>query len=363
MPLDITPTRVFTQAEILTGSRNTRYYLDLLDGSDSFVRRLDGTVSGKLEWLVNRQVKGAGDITLRDVSQPIDWLTARVRPVMVIDGLPEQRLGVFLAAEAPDGWDNGRSWAVKLLDKTTILDQDIITTTYSVDAGTVVTTTIISIITGAGIANYAITPSAATLPGAMAWQAGTSKLRIINDLLKVIGYFALYANFDGALVGEPYTLPASRPILYELIDGDTSVYDPNFTRDVDIWTIPNRVVIVGQGDGTTAALTSSIDNTSASSPYSIANRGRVIGYTESGVEADSQATLDAYARRILVEKTTPTSSVQISHSPLPGVSVNNAVRFRRVPAGIDARHTVLRTTITLDGTQLATSELREVVDL
>jgi hypothetical protein len=110
-------------------------------------------------------------------------------------------------------------------------------------------------------------------------------------------------------------------------------------------------------------LTSSIDNTDADSPYSIANRGRVIGYSETGVEADSQATLDAYARRRLVELTTPTSSVQISHSPLPGLTVNNAVRFRRVPAGIDARHTVTRTTITLDGTALATSDLREVVDL
>jgi hypothetical protein len=252
---------------------------------------------------------------------------------------------------------------VKLLDKTTILDQDIITTTYSVAAGTVVTTEIISLITGAGVTNYAITASSATLTGGMAWQPGTSKLRIVNDLLAAIGYFALYANFDGALVGEPYVLPASRPILYELIDGPTSVYDPNFTRDVDIWRIPNRVVITGQGDGTTAALTSSIDNTDADSPYSIANRGRVIGYSETGVEADSQATLDAYARRRLVELTTPTSSVQISHSPLPGVTVNNTVRFRRVPAGIDARHTVTRTTITLDGTALATSDLREVVDL
>jgi len=363
MPTDITPVRVFTQDEILTGSRNTRYYLDLLAADDSFVTRLDGMLSGKLEWIANRQVKGAGDIVIRDVSQAINWLSARVRPVMVIEGLPEQRLGVFLASEAPDGWDNGRSWAVKLLDKTTILDQDIITTTYSVAAGTVVTTEIISIITGAGITNYAITASSATLSGGMTWQPSTSKLRIVNDLLAAIGYFALYANFDGALVGEPYALPAGRPILYELIDGPTSVYDPNFTRDVDIWRIPNRVVIVGQGDGATAALTSSIDNTDADSPYSIANRGRVIGYSETGVEADSQATLDAYARRRLVELTTPTSSVQISHSPLPGLTVNNAVRFRRVPAGIDARHTVTRTTITLDGTALATSDLREVVDL
>lgn len=362
MPIDILPIRVFTEQEILTGNRNTSYYLDILNPDESFVARLDGVTDGKLDWIANALVKGGGDLTVTDVNQPINWLSSRIRPVMAIEGLPEQPLGIFLAAEAPDSWDNGRTWAVKLLDKTTILDQDIITATYSVAAGTVVTTEIVAILTGAGITNYAITPSAATLAGALVWKPNTSKLRIVNDLLAAIGYFSLYANFNGQLIGEPYVLPADRALAYEFLDNSEGIYKPAFTRDVDIWKIPNRVVITGQGDGTTAALTSLAENTDPASPYSIPNRG-VKGYSEEGVEAADQATLDAYARRRLVELTTPTATIEIEHSPLPGLAVNQAVRFRRQPAGIDSRHVISKTRIVLDGKALATSSLREVVDL
>jgi hypothetical protein len=360
------PIRTFTAQEILTGNRSTAYYLEVLDSSDSFVKRLDGVTYGSFDWVANAMVKGAGQLTVQDVSQGVNWLTARIRPVMAISGLPIQPLGVYLASEAPEvftGPAGGKSWAVKLLDKTTILDQDIIFETYSLAAGAVVTTEIINVIVSSGITNYKVQASAATLVGALTWQPGTSKLRIINDLLAVLNYFSLYANFDGQLIGEPYVVPAKRPIVYEFLDGENCIYVGEFNRDRDIWKIPNRVVIVGMGDAATAALSSSIDNTDPTSPYSIANRGRVIGYSEEGVEVADQTTLDAYARRKLIEKTTPTASVEIKHSPIPGLTVNQTARFRRTTAGIDARHTVAKTTIVLDGSALQTTILREVVDL
>jgi hypothetical protein len=356
------PIRTFTTQEILTGNRNTKYYLDILDDNDVWISRLDGVTDGSLDFVANAMVKGGGSLTVRDVSQSVDWLNQRFRPTMAIQGLPEQPLGVFVVSEAPESWDSGRSWAVKLLDKSSILDQDIITTTYTVAAGSVITDAIITIIDGVGLTRN-IVASSKTLVGSMVWLPGTSKLRIINDLLGVLNYFSLYMAYDGTLIGEPYVLPQSRPIAYEFLDGVNAIYQASFNRDYDIWKIPNRVVITGQGDGTTAALTSSIDNTSTSSPYSIANRGRVIGYTEEGVEAADQATLDAYARRRLNELTTPTSGVEIAHAPLPGLAVNNVVRFRRALAGIDATHTVSKTTITLKGDALAVSTLREVVNL
>lgn len=359
----VIPVRVLTEKEILVGNRNTKFYLEVLDANDSVQGRLDGVTDGRLDWVANASVKGGGSLTVRDVSQDINWLSARIRPVMAISGLSIQPLGIFLPSEAPESHDNGKSWAVKLLDKTTILDQDTVAETYGLDAGTVVTTAIVTLIESAGIYNHAITPSTATLAGAMVWETGTSKLRIINDLLSLINYFSLYANFDGQVVGGPYTLPAKRPLVYEFIDGSTSIYDPNFVRDSDIWSIPNRVTIVGTGDGTTAALTSTYDNTSTTSPYSIANRGRVIGHVETGIEAASQTVLDAYARRRLVELTSPTAGVQIKHSPIPGLAVNQAARFRRVTANIDARHVVSKTSIILKGNALAETTLREVVDL
>jgi hypothetical protein len=359
----IIPIRILTPQEILVGSRNTRFYVDVLDQNDSPLARLDGVTDGELDWLSNATVKGGGDLTVKDVEQTIDWLSARLRPYMVIEGLPVQPLGVWLPAEAPESWANGRSWAIKLLDKSTILDQDSVAQTYALAAGSVVTNEIVTLIQSAGITNHAITASVAVLDGDLVWSAGTSKLRIINDLLDLINYFSLYSNFEGQMVGSPYVLPANRPIAYEFIDGPESIYEPNFARDADIWSIPNRVTLVGVGDGTTAALTSTADNVDPLSPYSQPRRGRVIGRTETGIEAVDQAALDAAAKTRLIELTSPTAGVEISHSPVPGLYINQAAKFRRQPAGIDARHVVSRTHLKLTGKALAVSTLREVVDL
>lgn len=359
----ITPIRVLTAHEILVGNRNTRFYLDILGPDDDPLFRLNGVSDGRLDWVANAVVKGGGELTVTDVNQSINWLTARLKPWMQIEGLPVQPLGIFLPAEAPEDWGNGRTWHMKLLDKTTILDQDTIATTYALDIGTVVTTAIRSLIEGVGITNHSITNSTATVLYPMVWSPGTSKLRIINDLLASINYFSLYCNYDGQIVAEPYILPAARPIFYEFIDGPESIYDPKFSRDNDIWSIPNRVTLIGAGDGVTAALSSTVDNNDPLSPYSITNRGRVIGYTETGIEATSQANLDAAAKRKLVDLTSPTAGVEINHSPVPGLAVNMASRFRRQPANIDARHVISKTSITLKGKALATSTLREVVNV
>lgn len=359
------PVRVRTPEEILSGNRLTRYWVDVLDPNDNPVSRLEGVTGGYLEWIANAMVKGGGSISLRDKgeTQGINWLTARLRPTMSIVGLPDQPLGIYLVSEMPESWGIGRSLSIKVLDKTTILDQDTVAETFALPSGAVITDEVVAIIESVGITNHAVTPSTATLPGGLVWTVGTSKLRIINDLLSIVNYFSLYMNFEGQLVAEPYTLPAARPLAYEFIDGNKSIYDPNFIKDVDLWSIPNRVTVTTMGGGAEPVLTSTIDNTNPLSPYSIPSRGRVIGHVEEGVEIADQPTLDAYARRRLIELTSPTSSVQIKHAPVPGLAVNNVVRFRRVPAGVDNRHVVTKTKLELRGSALATSTFREVVDL
>jgi hypothetical protein len=359
----VLPVRILTPDEILQGNRTTTFSYNILDVNDAPIGTLDGVTDGELDWVANSVVKGGGKITVVDEGQTINWLTARIQPVMLVAGLPPQPLGVFLAAEAPDSFDQGRTWDVKLLDKSTIPDQDTVAATYALAAGSVVTDAVIALLASCGIVNYAVTPSTKVLDGDNVWSPGTSKLHIINDLLDTINYFSLYSNFYGQLVAEPYVVPAQRPIMYEFIDGPGSIYQPQFTRDMDIWSIPNRVTLIGVGDGTAAALTSTIDNVDPTSPYSIANRGRVIGKTETGVEAVDQAALDALARSRLIELTSPTAGQEINHAAVPGLAINQATRFRRVPAGIDARHVVSKTKIILDGTALATTTLTQVVDL
>ena len=364
IPAGTVPVRSLTTDEILTGNRATSFRFDLLTSSEAPKGTLSGVSGGSVDWTANASIKGGGSLSVADAGQAVDWLNDRVRPVILVDGLDEIALGVFIFSEAPETWsDTGRTWAAALLDKTAILDQDAVDATYVLDAGTVITDAIATLITSTGETNTAITPSAATLAGALVWDPGTTKLRIVNDLLNVAGYFSLYTDGNGQFRAEPYVKPASRPIRWEFLDGDTAIYSPDFTKDVDLFSIPNKFIAVGQGDGTTAALTSTATNDDASSPYSTVSRGRTITTVETGVEAADQTTLDNYAARRLIELTSPTSSVDVSHAFVPGMAVNNVVRLRSVPAGVDARHVVTKTKVSFDPTALATSTLQEVVDL
>jgi hypothetical protein len=364
LPTGLVPVRTFTADELLTGNRMTTFRFDLFTRAEAALGNLDGVEKGEVDFTSSASVHSGGALEIVDNGQSVDWLNDRVRPVVIIDGLPEIRLGMFVFSEAPEEWgDTGRSWPVKLLDKTSILDQDEVEATYSLDAGTVITTAVATLITSTGETNLAVTPSTATLAGPLSWEAGTSKLKIVNDLLSVAGYFSLYCNGDGQFIAKPYVRPAARPIRYEFLDGEQAIYSPDFVKDVDLFAIPNKFIAVGKGDATTAALVAVATNTDPASPYSIANRGRTIAKSVTGIEAADQAVLDEYARRRLIELTSPTSSIDVAHMMVPDLTFNDAVRLRRVPAGVDARHVVTKMVVSFDATALVRSSLQEVVDL
>lgn len=348
----------------LTANRTTTVRVELLTATEATAGTLDGVTAGSVSYTAAKSVHGSATLTVEDKGQAVDWLTARIRPVLTVEGYGDTALGVFLVSEAPEDWgDTGREWAVKLLDKCTILDQDAVDATYALDAGTVVTTAIVMLIASTGETNTSITPSAATLVNPLVWAAGTTKLQIVNDLLSTINYFSLSCNGDGQYRGEPYVKPADRPTVWDFLDGANCIYLPTLTKDVDLFAIPNKVIAATQGDGTTAALTSTATNADPASPYSTVSRGRTIAHTETGVEAADQGTLDAFALRRLIELTTPTASIDIQHAFVPGLAFNRAVRFRRAPASIDGRHVVSKTEVSLDPTALVKSTLTEVVDL
>jgi hypothetical protein len=343
----------------LIGNRTQNVRYQLLSSAEASKGDLDGVTGGSVDFVANATVKGGGSLQLTDNGQSIDFLNDRVKIFFNVAGYGETALGVFLFSEAPETWSGtGRTWEVKLLDKCAIFDQDAVDVTTLVASGTTVTTQVATYLSGQ---NQAVTPSAATLAGPQTFEAGTSYLAIINDLLATIGYFSMTPNGSGQLVVKPYVLPANRPVIWEFLDGENCIYIPDFTNDVDLFSIPNRFIAVGQGDGTTAALTSTYTNTDAASPYSTVSRGRTIVAVETGIEAADQTTLDNYAQRRLVELTSPTQSIEIKHAYVPGLAVNDAVWFRSQPAGMNARHVVTKTLVDLDPTALCTTTLQKVV--
>lgn len=347
-------------SEVLTGHRNSQYVVTLLDRRDREKILLDGVVGGEVSLSAATRLRASGSLNLDDVGQDIDWLSDRVRIDYEGNG---QRwpLGVFLLAAPTRSYtDEGSQWKVELLSKLAILDQVKTEQTKSLPAGTVVTDAVVSLIRDCGEDSIALTASPATLSSAMTWEPGTALLTIINDLLSAISYWSLTIDGNGIYQIHPYTRPAQRATAWNFQEGPHSVHLAEWDRDQDIASVPNRIVLVGQGSSDTPALVGAAENTDPASPFSYSARGRWVTRTETGVEASSQDVLTELARRRLIEASTPQATLTVEHMPLP-LSPNEVVEWDS--QGHRARAVIHGLSYTLNPTALCKTTLKEVVDL
>lgn len=373
--------------EILYGDRITSYRWEVLaheDGVDNLIGTLDGVSDGTLTWTQNVSVKGTGKATVVDLAKATNGMlkisdveleSVRLRPVCVIQGLPETPCGTFLVSAAEEDWDaEGRTYSLELLDRCTVPDQDLIEEAYSVAAGTIVLQAVRSILATAG--EYIAIDETNTLAvsSGMVWDVGTSKLKIINDLLGVINYNSLTIDGYGNFQATPYILPANRDVNYELlgiprelVDGEQSIYSTDWKRTKDSYSVPNKVVAVQAAGGSdTTALTGEWTNEDPTSPYSYQARGRWITSVLTDVDVPAGVDVVTYlnqtAQKSLVASSAVQATVDIEHLPIP-VRVGDILRFANTGAGIDGPHTITKLELDTVSTGLMKTILQEVISL
>ncbi|QKY80319.1 minor tail protein [Microbacterium phage Mercedes] len=388
----IIPVRSVSTQEVLYGDRVTSYRWEVLEhsnGVDQLVGTLDGVADGRLTWTQNAAVKGGGKAEVVDLAASdtapgmlrignLKLESARLRPVCVVQGLPENPLGVFLVSAAKEEWEaTGRVWQLELLDKCTVPQQDQVDQSYAVAAGTLILQQVKIILASCG--EYIAIDNSSTLAtsSGMVWEAGTSKLKIINDLLEVAGYNSLWMDGYGNFQLTPRVLPANRSLTYdvlgiprELRDGSQSIYTPDWNRDKDSFDVPNKVVAVqAAGGDDAAALVGQWTNEDASSPYSYQQRGgRWLTHTldsvevPEGTDAEVVAFLQNRARATLIQMSAVQATVKLEHLPIP-VRVGDVVRFANSKAGIDGRHVITRLQLDTHPLGMMSSTLQEVVSL
>lgn len=391
LPGGIIPVQSLSTSDVLYGNRTTSYRWELLShsaGVDSLLGYLDGVVekTASLSWVSNQAVKGTGNLKVADlpsaqagfmtISQ-LTMSTIRIRPVLIVAGLPEIPLGVFLVSASPEDWSTqGRLYSLELHDKCTVLDQDLVDQFYTVDAATPILTAVLTVISSAGESITVDASVTSTLSSPMVWDPGTSKLQIVNDLLNALGYNSLWIDGTGAFRATPYVLPANRSIGYELLngvnrellDGSLSIYSQDWTRDRDLYLVPNKIVAVQTATGATAALTGSYTNTDPTSPFSYPSRGRYVTQVLTGVNCPADTTpntiafLQKVAQASLIAQTSVQAAVTVRHLPIP-VRVLDVVRFANTPAGIDKRHVITSIKLEANPLGLMETKLQEMVAL
>lgn len=351
--------------DTVSGNRTQWFTYHLLDNSEAPSGGLAGVKGGVLEWHANAPVHGGGKITVVSLGRSeVDWLNSRVHIVMHIEGKGEYPLGVYIPSAPAENWDDmNLTLDVELLDKCSILDSDYVLNTHSIEPGTNVTQAVRNLIESTGEHAGSITETEHETPKALLWESGTSKLQIINDLLEAAGFFSLQVDGNGKFRAVRFRAPKNRPLAHEFKDDVDSIYSPAFTYERDIYSIPNKVVLIAPGDGDEEAMRGVATNMNPNSPYSYQRRGRWIIDVVKGVEATSQEALDERALARLESLTSSNGTVSINHAPLPWLGVTEVVRFKRDEADLDMRAVVASTQIELDAMALQRTALQEVADV
>ncbi|RRD03234.1 hypothetical protein EII34_15120 [Arachnia propionica] len=301
--------------------------IDLLDKEENLLGTFGQIEGGSVDWNIDRAIHGGGTL---EVSQPpsgVDWLSHRLR-LTHHRGEHTTRMGVWVPTWPEIDIDGDhRRMSVQVLDKTSILSREI-PYMSEVTAGTVVTDKVAEIIRDRGEHAIAITPSPLTLPSTLTWDAKTTRLKQINDLLSAIGHGGLWCDGNGWFRAEPYVAPGDRP-LAATYGGDPGDYRVLRTyRDAaNLADLPNRVVVYSPGSSTRAAMRADAE-LPASHPLGSHRRGD-IPRTYDGVEAANQQVLDRHAERLLAQATNVTRRVTYRH-PVDDVQLRDRVHIRRL---------------------------------
>jgi hypothetical protein len=316
-----TSEQVVRQLQAVTGGRDLRFRYELLDSNNNFLRPLTGVLSGSIQFDASADVKRTGTFTLREGVDSIDYLNNRIKPWVGVSmpdgGIREWPQGVFLLSApsrtlSPSGV-TVRS--VQAYDQAVILSGDGVGDRYSIPAGKSFTAAIADITTGLGFGSF-VTPSSLTLPVTWDYEAGTSKLTILNDLLSAMNYRSAWFEEGGYLVCEPYVTPGNRAVSYTYATDSTSVITGDVSDDIDLFSIPNKWVLV-VSDTDQGSFSSTYTNTSASSPTSTVSRGRTILKFMDGQSAADQASLDGLAARTAYEDSQVFENVSFTTALMP----------------------------------------------
>jgi hypothetical protein len=255
------------------------------------------------------------DVTLAP-DQTFDQLTERIRPYVRLatptGGWEEWCLGTFSCETGVTGRltsPENRGTKMTGYDNLIVLDQDKVTVRHLVAAGTNYVTAINAVLTSAGMPTSQVSSTTLTLPAALEWAPGTSKLQIINDLLAAIGYTTLSMTPDGVPTAQEYVLPEDAPPIWDYTIDAASVVRPNVSSTLDLFDVPNIfLAVVSQPDR--PELTSTFVNDDPLSPMSTGRRMRnivrILTNDNSDVQPDdaaTQAILDAKVARAASEAT------------------------------------------------------------
>lgn len=314
----------WTEDEIIealhANGRQIAFRYERLNSSNESQGDLEQVISGSVANNALADIPRTAKFRIHD-SEPINYLIDRIRPwfrLKMGGTWAEWPLGIFLPVtpKRSIGSAGPNAREIEAYDQSLVLKDDKIGSRYTVAAGANVIDAVGAVLTDAGILLSNLVPTGETLPVARDWAPGTSRAKIIADLLSSINYRSLYFNGAGYAVAEPYQAPGSRPIGYTYTTKDRSLIYPDALHEFDLFGIANHwVAVVSEPDR--PPLSAEYTNSNAESPTSTVSRGRTITDVLSTMEATSQTALDAKVERAAFEASQVYEAIEFSTGIMP----------------------------------------------
>lgn len=318
------------------GHRRESLRAELLDRNGKKIRDFEEVHGFRTTAAWLDDIRTGGTMTVQD-NHDVDWLRSRVKLWYSFNG-HEFPQGVYLPATPTGARTSGERYReVELYDRTLVLHRDHHPERVNVEQGESIMLAVIEEILGAGEVIPSLPNETPTARLAMTWDPGTTRLRIVHDLLKSAGYRNLSVTPDGSYeIVKAIPDSQATPVWSFRDDQYSGLYLDGFEDEQDLFSVPNRWIGWTRSDGDEPGLYTVVENHDPASPHSIENLGMVVSRVTEDVEASSQAVLDAIILGNLTEATNATRTIEIEHPWLP-IRLEDVVDFHNTEHGIHVR--------------------------
>lgn len=318
-------------------TREIKFRYELLDKNDLYLGTID-SISGSVAFnSLAENIKRTARFEIKEnVFKDVDYLNDRVRPIIILDGV-EYEMGVFLIpSPSRKKRDGGIYREIEGYDVTQIILEDKVTDRYVIFKNTNYVKAITQLINSSRIHRVSIPANPATLTRDREFEIGTSKLRIINELLQEINYTSLWTDRHGIVRADKYLLPSQKEIdfIYKTGDENELLVKDSLSEEVDLFNVPNVFVIVAT-NAEDESLVSKYENSHPASPTSTIIRNRNIVDFREISDIASQAVLDSYVKRIAYQASDTYSKVEFDTLINPKHEYGNGIYLRDEKLGID----------------------------
>jgi hypothetical protein len=343
--------------------RKLSFRYELLNKNLQKIGDLRTVKGGEITHSAFATIKRTARFSIVDTGE-IDFMNDRIKPyvrVWVQNQWVEFPQGVFLLSTPIRKDSTGIvERDVAAYDGLLVLTDDKFEQRYTIPEGFSYYEAIVELLLSAGITQYNLEFTDKVLSRSIEFEAGKEKLYAINELLGYLNYTPLHVDVNGVYTSSYYRSPAVQSIDYSYKDDELSVTYQGMEEELDLFTIPNKWVVVCSNPEDTP-LYASYTNDNPDNLTSTVNRGRtIVDYREVSDIAD-QDSLDDYVQRIAFEASQIYGKITFETAIMPMHDYADILEIVYSPLGISGKYSETSWTMPLTIGGKMKHEARKVV--